>query len=164
MIYKTVDSGKSWNKNTVNPYGQLQSLKFTNQMIGYSIVDSTLYKTIDGGIIWSVIDSNNYVRGLSALDSLEIWTASGSVIKHSLDGGISWEETNFDSLFIDDIYFFNNNFGLLYNISKTLLGDSSNLILITEDGGKSWQKNYLPENITGLEKVLFIMMILPPSR
>ncbi|MFZ1288901.1 MAG: YCF48-related protein, partial [Melioribacteraceae bacterium] len=88
----TDNGGNDWSELN----HQFTSIFFSNDKIGYAI-ESSLYKTVDGGNTWNLINDN--VRNISSWtsklhfynDSIG-WLQSGDLIYFSSDGGETWEQ------------------------------------------------------------------------
>lgn len=129
------------------------------------VTDTTaLYETRDGGTTWAAVTNikGPKATGLCAIEVVRtpfinegqldekrtLW-AGGRVggpafLLHSSDAGASWESTDLSSQcgMILDIKFISAKVGFLCAASDRDVAKSHALILMTRDGGKTWQKKY----------------------
>jgi photosystem II stability/assembly factor-like uncharacterized protein len=122
-----------------------------------------LYQTKDGGKSWQPVNYNGpYIKGICAIDILKIPFINSGVLDYkiqivaagrvgapagmikSIDGGQSFKsmEMNDNCAFILDVKFFNANEGIICAASSDDLEKTNALILMTKDGGLSWQNKY----------------------
>lgn len=99
LPYETTDGGRHWFRSAApSGYGPIV---FASARHGWMSGYSGTYRTTNGGGSWipmpALTDSDNYLNGFSAIDSLRVWlytshrgTQSSGVIKASTDGGSSW--------------------------------------------------------------------------
>jgi photosystem II stability/assembly factor-like uncharacterized protein len=84
-VYRTTDGGQNW----IHPEGfQPNRIYMFNRNLGF-ISSSGLKRTIDGGITWSQIPSQNGFMDMYFIDSLTGWKANGDM-KKTTDGGFNW--------------------------------------------------------------------------
>lgn len=175
-IYKTADGGRSWkiavqsNKCGGSPF-------FVNKQTGWLYnwwVFNNICRTDDGGHTWEQLDVGVKVKGIFFIDDKTGWVVgmieewkngkdthySGdrinawSVIKHTTDGGKTWEtqykETMGTKLFSEllAVFFINPNTGWV-------VGDKG-VILHTEDGGKHWLHQKSGNIRNSLSRVQFL--------
>lgn len=57
-IKKSVDGGATF--TTLNSPPSIKKIKFINQQVGFASSNEIIYKTLDGGNIWSIIYQNEY--------------------------------------------------------------------------------------------------------
>jgi photosystem II stability/assembly factor-like uncharacterized protein len=95
---RTRDGGKNWQVVHTEPSGfsHFKGVCFLDTMVGWVVgpYDSIL-KSTDGGVTWNGIDRGimQYYQSITFPDSLHGWTASGSHITHTTDGGLTWQDT-----------------------------------------------------------------------
>jgi immune inhibitor A len=110
----------------------IYAVKFYDSNIGYAAGYSGLLKTIDGGISWTNVRSNNYYRSIEVLDGNTVIAGGGNIISKTTNGGTSWTD--------------------IQNISCTVMGvsfkDANNGVFVTDCGemykttdiGGTWNK------------------------
>jgi photosystem II stability/assembly factor-like uncharacterized protein len=133
---------------------QLQNSGTTASLRGLSVVSDrvvwasgsggTVLRTVDGGATWSVhqvagADSLDFrdVHGFSADEAVAMATA-GRLYRTS-DGGRSWRvvyAASDTSVFLDAVSFWDAKHGIVMGDPI----DGTFLILLTDDGGESWQE------------------------
>ena len=122
-----------------------------------------LYQTKDGGNSWQPVDYiGPYIKGICAIDILKIPFKNSGVLDYktqivaagrvggpagiikSIDGGQSFKSAvmNANCSFILDVKFFNANEGVICAASSDDLEKTNALILLTKDGGLTWQNKY----------------------
>lgn len=94
IIYKTIDSGITWNET--NFVGFAKVIKFYDENIGVVVEgNGDIQITNDGGITWlknsiPIIDYGNGDIEFESNNSDKVWFLSNYGIIHSQDGGITW--------------------------------------------------------------------------
>lgn len=62
VILKTLDSGNTWASSaagiTAGQYDHVNDIFFTDSLTGYATLNSTIYKTINGGLSWGILIQN----------------------------------------------------------------------------------------------------------
>lgn len=154
LILRTIDGGNYWESNTLehsfvtSNRCPLNDLEFINPNKGWLAVgyyrppnidiDSSsrgaLFKTIDGGVTWAIVDSGQTkYTSIFFLNELTGWIAThnvdfGGVIMRTDDGGETW--ANLSATFDwQQMYFADSLHG--WGIYSTYIGK-------TIDGGKTW--------------------------
>lgn len=150
-IYNTIDGGSNWTlQYTSGKY--LRSIEFATPKLGFcGSLDSSFYKTTDGGITWTDIANTITPKppgicGLSAPTSniiygCGIWSSPAYLIK-SIDGGNTWTTIDLSSLAsaLVDVHFINADTGFVSGLSNP--STQGGIILYTEDGGNTWTVRY----------------------
>ncbi|MBS7788299.1 T9SS type A sorting domain-containing protein [Flavobacterium sp. CYK-55] len=95
LIMKTEDGGMNFESISLNDFESIQNIKFFNDLTGYASSLNALYKTIDGGVNWSVIHSNYVFSFFFLNENVGFINASDGMSK-TINGG-----TNFN--YIDTI-------------------------------------------------------------
>jgi photosystem II stability/assembly factor-like uncharacterized protein len=157
-IYKSEDFGKNWSvfdtkyffKENQSRYQKFKyyKIRFLTEKIGFIIGEherhSVILKTIDRGETWKIIKNNNLPKnekGISDIaiisaDELIITTLSGKCYK-SIDGGVNWQLLySGENTTLSSIAFFNSRTGFI--------GGSNNVLMYTNDSGKTWKKIHMP--------------------
>ncbi len=147
-IFRTDDGGNTW-RQQFGAGKYLRSIKFATDKIGFcGSLDSTLYKTTDGGQTWVDITASLPIRpkgicGLSIPNPSVVYgvgkySGPAFIIK-SLDGGNTWQYINMSAYAagLVDVLFLNKDTGY---VSGTSL--QGGVLLYTTDGGSSWTTKY----------------------
>jgi len=183
-LYKTADAGKSWIKQLQgipriqqqgcsNPRSGYFSLTFADDTLGWavssldypsdgctSLSKSVLYKTVDAGKNWSIIDSN-FIAGnlckhikfindsvgfILGFEDQRYW-GTGNIFK-TTDGGLNWQKTDSFNIPLNKMFFVNDSVGWVVggyellsepNLSLTLQEGTNLIILKTTNTGESWE-------------------------
>lgn len=151
-ILHTFDQGQTWNIQ-IDTDKYLRSIEFADQNIGFcGSLDSSLYKTTDGGLNWTDISNNINPKppgicGLSAPNTntiygCGIWSSPAFIIK-STDSGNSW--TNIDmsayATALVDIEFTSVDTGFVVGTANP--ASDGGIILHTTDGGLTWTTKFI---------------------
>jgi len=183
-LHKTVDGGNSWEKqleyiqasDCSNPWPGYFSLTFSNDTMGWAVSSldydwdnctpqskSVLYKTLDAGNNWSIIDSNfisgNFCQQVKFLndsvgfilgyeDQGAFW-GKGNIFK-TTDAGSSWQKTDSFNIPLNKIFFVNDSVGWIVGGYELLTPipvggggstakDTNLIILKTTNAGESWE-------------------------
>ncbi|MBK8553307.1 MAG: T9SS type A sorting domain-containing protein [Ignavibacteria bacterium] len=143
-ILKTSNGGLNWITQNSNVTSGLYSLYFFNENSGWVCGDSgKLLKTTDGGNNYLPVNSGSqrYISDICFTDPLTGWYASGSrKIYKTTNGGDNWYVPHSDSLSggAGAVQFVTNETGLGFTYS--------NKIIISSDGGNSWNEIDIPPN------------------
>jgi photosystem II stability/assembly factor-like uncharacterized protein len=136
-LWRTLDSGKSWNQMKVETFvGSISDIIFKNFQIGWLVSKDggspTVYRTYDGGQTWSIIKTGETYTALYYNSNIQRLFLStwDKVLFFSVDDGTSWQKSgSFDAL--NGYAFSDQNTGIC-SIS------TSGNILQTHDGGLNW--------------------------
>lgn len=151
-ILHTLDQGQTWSIQ-VDTDKYLRSIEFANQNLGFcGSLDSSFYKTTDGGLNWIDIADNISPKpagicGLSAPDSntiygCGIWSSPAYIIK-STDSGNTWTTIDMSAYAtaLVDIEFSTPNIGFAVGTANP--ASDGGIILHTTDGGASWTTKFV---------------------
>jgi photosystem II stability/assembly factor-like uncharacterized protein len=139
-IYKSTDTGDSW---VLTPCSEImRSIFFIDETVGYVCGDnSTLYKTVDGGMNWVPLlfpTSGLVLKRVYSLSSDTLYILSNNsndAVMRSYDGGQTWFSFPVPVTSTwDDIVFTNANNGYL-------VSGSGSAVLTTFNSGLSWSYN-----------------------
>jgi photosystem II stability/assembly factor-like uncharacterized protein len=155
LILHTKDGGRHWERQKSGTKSNLWKIQFIDDKRGWVIGNkvsegrgtSIILHTDDGGEHWHVqwkkktdwmwlhelrfIDENNgWVTGNITEDS------GDCIFLQTTDGGKTWAEKEFKEIYFDQMFFLDKNIG-------TILTEK-NHILITRDGGKTWERQLKP--------------------
>ncbi|HIC38110.1 MAG TPA: T9SS type A sorting domain-containing protein [Candidatus Marinimicrobia bacterium] len=164
QIFHTSDGGSSWIEQLHDTTAYMRCVGFMDDLHGIAgnlLADSlrnVLYKTHNAGLTWEVVDTSTITGeipyglcGLSAVDSLTIFGCGRhhgpAYFVRSFDGGESWESFNMsDSVgALIDLYFWDQNRGIMIGGTDEHSDDSHMLVLYTENSGDSWETVYVGE-------------------
>jgi photosystem II stability/assembly factor-like uncharacterized protein len=150
-IYFSSDGGYFWDpKHKSVTTQELCALDFVDTYKGWAIggaspsAENILIKTENGGNDWSIIrtDTTDLIfKDLSFISSDTGFLISNNQMAHpfyglleqSSDGGISWNQTLYDSSKLEDIIFSDSNNGWIVGKKNT-----DPFILHTSDSGNNW--------------------------
>jgi photosystem II stability/assembly factor-like uncharacterized protein len=134
IVFKTINGGASWNKQTV-PYewSELNSVFFINENVGFAIGLGLQLKTTNGGITWNnfEFDVNCLMTKVLFINSRTGFAAglSGNIFR-TTDQGKTWSKAN------------NNSDGHIYDFCfpNGAVGYAAGQkeIVKTVDGGNTW--------------------------
>lgn len=125
VAYKTIDAGTTWNQLAFHPARNIYQSFFVNKDTAYVCSDS-LYKTTDGGEIWSGI--SNQTGKLYFNHNLG-WILGSTSIYRTNNSGRDWEKVLTTNNFFTDFSFINATTG--YAVGY-------NCIYKSIDSGKVW--------------------------
>lgn len=131
-LLKTTNRGQSWsrlNSGTTNP---LFDVEFVSPRIGWVADGNSVLKTTDGGATWSSyqITTSEFIRQLSIVSASVGFAASDYSLYKTTNAGVTWTQLPIYQYGIQDILFVDENQGWAASYQG---------ILITRDGGLSWQ-------------------------
>ncbi|MBI2968475.1 MAG: hypothetical protein HYY40_11785, partial [Bacteroidetes bacterium] len=140
MLLKTTNGGTSWQLVQTAVAGNLAAVDFINSTDGFIFTaNGAMYKTTDGGLTWP---AGPYLTGLTQLNDA-VMDGSGNgyaaginssgrgAIAATSDFGVNWSlQNNIGANNLNDVNFFNNNYGVAAGQDGTLL--------YTIDGGDNW--------------------------
>lgn len=145
-IFKSIDSGNSWNK--INSDIQIDKSFFLLENYGFAIYEDNIFNTTNSGINWEILynDADDEYLEIFFVNS-EIGFVSGfSDYEHFLlkttDSGINW-----DKIIIEEaqynraIHFIDENIGFISDDAH---------ILKTSNGGIDWNISYTTSNTQSL--------------
>ena len=155
-LYKTINGGKNWQLVWQADWYILDLcvLDEKNLFLMYS---STIYRSQDGGLTWSVSIPQNFTSTPNDIYFLNenigfVTHSKNGLIKKTTDGGLTWQElylpvTDPNYADITDIYFTDQ--------SKGFATASRNDVLFhTDDGGRTWN-NMATNYLFGSSKLFF---------
>jgi len=139
IITKTIDGGVTWNSYSSFYYDILE-VSFTSNNVGYCLTRFALYKTINGGIDWQLVETGTNNGTFTDIDFFNDSVGIGiigTLIYKTIDGGKSWK--------VNDI----RDFVLSYELSTVEFlnsdtvyissGNSLGGIIKTMNGGNLWK-------------------------
>jgi photosystem II stability/assembly factor-like uncharacterized protein len=159
-VYKTTD-GMNWTLQFSAPGEYMRSVEFATPQLGFcGTLDSTLYRTADGGLTWTnvanaISPKPRGICGLSAPSSTVVYGCGiflgpAYVIK-STDGGISWTYTDMSAYAnsLVDIYFTSPDSGFATGTANP--SSDGGIVLHTTDGGLTWSVKH--KTYTGGDRI-----------
>ncbi len=144
---KTVDGGKYWNTTYFNK--PLQNVYFINPMIGTVIKDGKILTTSNGGSSWKETQISASRFSFFNDNKTALAISGSNLIKKTIDFWNSFINVN-TSITSNCL----NSVSPLDSMNVIACG-SGGTIIITDDGGKSWQKVHESGSLE-LNDILFI--------
>ena len=144
-FYTSTDSGFSW-KTIPNDNLQLYTIKFTDNLHGYSIGEKSYGYTFNGGDSWTWKKTNFTAVDVQFLTPENGFAPALEGFFSTNDAGISWTKVNTLSYPFLSVY--------MFDLQNGIAGTNDGKILKTINGGKDWAlvKNTTPDYI---HKVIF---------
>lgn len=137
-VWKTIDAGDNWTKLydfTVST--GWNSIFFTNEQTGWVIKREGVFRTINGGIDWQLVNTDTFnlssAQAIFFLNSDTGYISNNYSIEKTVNGGASWNKV-FTCIHISayhDIHFVSENVGYITD---------GTCIFRTTDGGNTWTK------------------------
>ncbi|TFH03427.1 MAG: hypothetical protein E4H14_16690 [Candidatus Thorarchaeota archaeon] len=96
-MYHTTDSGDTWNQTTIGASDEpfsFYGVYFINRTHGWTSSNSHLYKTVDAGNTWEMIETwtfDDWAIMIKFATPQEGWAMGFMGIYHSTGGGETWE-------------------------------------------------------------------------
>ena len=92
-VYKTINGGVDFFEVSNQP---ISNLSFTTEDIGYGMKDNSIYKTLDGGVTWSLLEQDKFLLGFSSADIGYAVTLVDTInmvmdLYSTNDGGSNWD-------------------------------------------------------------------------
>lgn len=155
-IYKTENSGLTWEELNLNTYFSPTTVSFLDENHGFITGSRTdkFIRTINGGLTWDSIGKpeglpeNNYFQGLKFINDsigfMQVDEADRGEIYRTENGGDSWNLVYQGSDLSECEFCFSDQ---MNGVAIYVNFGCQNLVLITNDGGKTWERNqsdYLP--------------------
>ncbi|MGH2562918.1 MAG: YCF48-related protein [Ginsengibacter sp.] len=138
-VWKTIDGGDNWTKlYDFTASAGFNSLFFTNEQTGWVLKQEGVYKTINGGIDWQLVNTGtinlSYGGAIFFLNPDTGYISNQYSIEKTVNAGASWNKvftcTDTTSVY-HDIHFVSENAGYITDGSR---------IFKTTDGGNTWTK------------------------
>ncbi len=135
VFLKTTDGGQTWVHQGDLRKEPLHDVYFANDSLGWAVgLYGTILHTRDAGKSWQwqMNFPADILFSVHFTDQLNGWACGKYTLIHTIDGGNSWQFIN--NMEGADVFFRNSKRGWLANVKDG--------IYHTEDGGKSWYKQY----------------------
>jgi len=146
---------------TSNLDGYVTCAYFINDKTGYSAGSASIYKTVDGGIHWMVINTNelpinsiyfvNENLGYAVGGGGTVNKNAGSIIYKTTDAGVTWVKKSLaitKGSDLQSVFFINENIGFAVGLG---------LYIKTTDGGQTWTNFEFEPNFQGImRKISFV--------
>ncbi|MFN8208411.1 MAG: hypothetical protein U0T82_13530 [Bacteroidales bacterium] len=151
-VYKSKDGGKTWTSYTFQNSNQRRSiLSAIDENTAFLNIKSLgLYKTMDGGTSWSLINEDPFCKEhnlpLMFFDANEglcsYWTDStGLRIFKTMNGGINWSEVELPwetPRIMDEAFWVLGNAPYHRSGDRVMAATDCGKVLISEDRGDTW--------------------------
>ena len=109
LLKKTIDGGVSF-VNVDQPVSHLiLNIQFVSEQVGYGLTDNILYKTIDGGITWSVIATGEIGTFFFADENTGYFSQQWTGVSKTIDGGLHFSSTGYSGGQTQDLFSLNEN-------------------------------------------------------
>lgn len=133
ITYRSTNGGQTWTYTDLPPISTFSSIFFTDLSHGWVVsIDGHIYHTADGGVNWGLQhkapDGSN-IQTVWFADSQEGWALGGSTVRHTTNGGQSWQSLSLPP----DTWIYETHF--LDRFRSWGVGEGSNIV-VTADG---WQ-------------------------
>jgi photosystem II stability/assembly factor-like uncharacterized protein len=155
VVLHTEDGGATWQDRSIGEDQILYAIDFADHETGWMVGEfGSIRHTTDGGKTWQKqpVGTQKTFFGVTAVSKDKAWAVGiDGLVARTRDGGTTWEiqqgqseVASFEQLGFMELL---KNPGL-YDIKIRgnkgyIVGDVGN-VLVTEDGGETWQKSQLP--------------------
>jgi len=148
-LFTTINGGMNWEEIFLNT-GELVSVDFLNNNIGWISIDSLIYFTNDAGENWEMFNLQKEIKKIQ-FNTLELgWAISNDGIFRTTNGGNSWSFNYLGiytpSLRMKDIQMVTNQLG--YAVGNDLFQFTVGAYFFkTTDGGENWDLQFQDASI-----------------
>jgi photosystem II stability/assembly factor-like uncharacterized protein len=129
----------------------LLTLHMIDTMTGWALSEHAVLRTIDGGIHWKNVSPPNITLTRNSIAEFStassVWLAipqaqaTSTQVLHTIDGGMTWQQSTLQAAFPRQITFIDAQHGwLLAGWRQTGGAAEAVSVFYTRDGGKSWTK------------------------
>ncbi len=136
-IYKSTDSGTTWNLQVSTTSSTLREVRFIDELTGFACGGSGVFlKTIDGGITWdSQTIGTESINDVSFSDALNgVAVGSWGTLRYTINGGITWSTPQYTTL--------KHLNKITRTPNKIVVAGADGLIITSTDNGVSWTENF----------------------
>ena len=160
-LLKTIDGGISW--TTQQFERQIFCIHFPNKNVGYLGVWNKIYKTTDGGNIWTeIMDEQFLIQNIFFINAdtgyVILSGASNKYLKTN-NGGETWDLSSSLETACLSIRFINDTTGFIFSYNW-IEGGKRYSLLKTTNGGNSWTlkkiRDYKDDQPKGLSGIYFV--------
>ena len=148
-ILRTENGGKNWTNITPKNKSVILSSYFLTPQKGWIIHSNGIFKTTDGGVSWErIYDTHDgYFLKIIFSDSLTGFVLHENGLLKTTDGGNSWEFMNVSASQKTTL----TNLSFYDSLNGVIIGNNPDLMLFTQDGGKTWTENRVLQNPSNYE-------------
>ena len=150
FIYKSRDGGDTWKPPALRMFADFFSVYFSDEMTGFITGNSgALAVTVDGGETWQPKGALSAVGTIGAIHGAGTDTiyTTGKVISKSVDAGDHWDTARSGTL---EGY---RTVTVADDNTVYAVGESSNTIFKTTNGGTSWASEFTPKASSVLRSI-----------
>ncbi len=141
-ITRTINGGSSWAETSGPERNILYDTYFFDRNIGMSVgSEGAILRTFDGGTHWEKLDLivPNACFSVYGISENDVWVGANKGIFHTTDMGDTWtEKLSLLGGSVNDI--------VALSASRILATTTTGFILISTDGGTSWDTSYTTSN------------------
>ena len=134
-IFKSKDQGNTWETihTPLSAWDEVLDIYFYNENIGYINGATNIYKTVDGGLNWKIVDfpfslfhlfhfynekEGFDIEQISEYEGGDFPTYKGCIGYHTYDGGANWKKSELTYVNLGYIYFVQPDLGYGINGSE----------------------------------------------
>ncbi|OYD14262.1 hypothetical protein CH333_08455 [candidate division WOR-3 bacterium JGI_Cruoil_03_44_89] len=153
ILYRTTDGGESWIRGDTPTYYTI-AIHFVSQSVGF-VAHSQIYRTTDGGVSWDTVSVEDIgyfgLFDLHFSDDQNGWAVGSKsrsgpgVVLSSSDGGENWHIKREEGDCALVVHTDNS-----IDVCVACLSPGGPSILITHDGGDTWDSVSVPETLHGI--------------
>ncbi len=143
-LLRTSNAGQNWLDLNNHFIDGITELDFVNTEIGFAVGHNGFYKSTNGGKEWSNLSSSIPSSIAMISETHGFISRFSEALLSTIDGGLTWNSVELENnpdAGIKDVYFFNENFGMVHAAQKKI---SNNPLMyqaydyITTDAGNTW--------------------------
>ena len=140
IIFKTINGGETWfRQNAVDRGGEISSVYFKDENVGFAAGSGFLYTTVDGGLNWNRQSSSTGISTYFIDANTWYSTYSNGYITKTNDGGKKWEYLTTGTkeylksiIFVDGTGYAVGNNSTIIKTTGTSVGFSAHREILTE--------------------------------
>lgn len=130
---RTEDGGDTWTVQSTHKEGYVRRLSFPSSTVGYGVGEWVIFKTVDAGLTWNLLQSPANIDLTSVFftdpDHGVAVGKQGKIIR-TTDGGDTWTMTNYgDMAWFFDVFFLSPDIGYI---------SGTGYVWKTINGGETW--------------------------